>query len=525
MGPAHDRHRSRRHTTDGPSHPSRRPGGDRPRRSAAQRPLRQRGPAAGPGRRAHVDDVQLHGAVGRHGPQHGLLDAGLRSDRRRHGLEAGGVHHRRRQSGRAGPDAADRARGTQVRHPLPRLRPRLLRGARRQPARRRAGVGGLRLVRHPDVDRRGGHLLPRRETDRRQLVERGAHRRLRLDHVAVVRGLLGAASGHHPPGDGDHPPFRELGRAVRAGRRVRDAVVDGEQGGRCRPAVRPALQAELGRVVLEAVLAVSDGHDRVLVHPVPEHPGLHPLRPQPACPDLGPGARPAHHHDPLRLPLGPGHLRLPGGLRKAGVGPGAAGREDRQPGRPALRPGHRPGGDPLGEHRGQPGLAGLRLLQRGAAQGEFPRRGADHRGPRGADLPLEAVLRPAGLHLHLARPGRRAARHRRRHPRRRLLVPAPHPAGPRRPVPHRRPLLVRGRLELAGGRRLPGRRRPRDRRRPPRAAVRRPSDPRPLPARRLRLGGRPGHLAGAVPGTVPDDRRQAAHHGLTPPVDVLVRAG
>ena len=56
-----------------------------------------------------------------------------------------------------------------------------------------------------------------------------------------------ARTRHHRPGDGDPAPVRELGRAVRTGRRRRAADLDRGQGRRPRPAARPALQARLGR--------------------------------------------------------------------------------------------------------------------------------------------------------------------------------------------------------------------------------------------------------------------------------------
>ena len=47
------------------------------------------------------------------------------------------------------------------------------------------------------------------------------------------------------------------------------------------PVVEDAGQAGLGPGLLEDLPDLADGHDRLLVHPVPEHAGLHPVRPQP----------------------------------------------------------------------------------------------------------------------------------------------------------------------------------------------------------------------------------------------------
>ncbi len=75
-----------------------------------------------------------------------------------HELVAGRAHHLPRQLHRAHADGAQRARGHEVRHPVPRLLPAVVRHPRGERARAAAGARGLRLVRHPGVDRRVGHL-------------------------------------------------------------------------------------------------------------------------------------------------------------------------------------------------------------------------------------------------------------------------------------------------------------------------------------------------------------------------------
>ncbi len=104
------------------------------------------------GHQGHRRAVDLHVRLRAH------LHAGLVADRRGDELVAGGAHHLPRQLRRARADGAQRARRHQVRHPLPRLLPRRVRHPRRQRARRPPRPGGLRLVRHPGVDRRRGHL-------------------------------------------------------------------------------------------------------------------------------------------------------------------------------------------------------------------------------------------------------------------------------------------------------------------------------------------------------------------------------
>src|SRR5204862_19470 len=62
---------------------------------------------------------------------------------------------------RPGADGPQRPRRRPLRHPLPRLLPGRLRGPRRQRAGPAPRPGGLRLVRHPDLDRRGPPARPR----------------------------------------------------------------------------------------------------------------------------------------------------------------------------------------------------------------------------------------------------------------------------------------------------------------------------------------------------------------------------
>ena len=189
-------------------------------------------------------------------------------------------------------------------------------------------------------------------------ADAGAGRRLPVDPVAVVRRLLGVESPSSPAGmetlrrfENWAAPFVLVGARRRcwSGSASRPAA-----SVRCSTSRPPGL----GQRLLEGLLPLPHGHDRLLVHPVAQHPRLHPLRRRPARPDLGPGPGPAHHHDRLRPAVGPGHLRLPGRLRRS-----RSGTRSRSPPscdnwrRPAVRPGHRPGRDPVGEHRRQRGLA------------------------------------------------------------------------------------------------------------------------------------------------------------------------
>ena len=89
---------------------------------------------------------------------HPDLHAGLVADRRRHELVAGGADHLPGQLHRAGADGPQRPRRHAVRHSVSGLLPGGVRHARRECAGAAAGPGRVRLVRHPDLDRRQGDL-------------------------------------------------------------------------------------------------------------------------------------------------------------------------------------------------------------------------------------------------------------------------------------------------------------------------------------------------------------------------------
>jgi NCS1 family nucleobase:cation symporter-1 len=86
--------------------------------------------------------------------------------------------------------------GTKYGIPFP-VFARLLRGARRQLSGAAARVRRLRLVRHPDLDRRPGDLHDHRAAGRVRLHARVWIRRAALDHVAVVRRVLAGPDGAH----------------------------------------------------------------------------------------------------------------------------------------------------------------------------------------------------------------------------------------------------------------------------------------------------------------------------------------
>ena len=207
------------------------------------------------------------------------------------------------------------ASGHEVRHPVPGARALELRHPRRERRRDGAGARGLRLVRHPDVDRRAraGHA------DDHAVVRLGRRHRPQGDRV---RRLLGDPGGDHPARHRGHQVPRELRRAAAAGLERRAADLG----------LRRRRQRLLGvvaaghrrRELLVAVRARPGGERRLLDHAVDEHPGLHALREGPALA----GRRPEHRHaaDDDRL-LVHRHRRDVGDdrrVRRADLGPGRA---------------------------------------------------------------------------------------------------------------------------------------------------------------------------------------------------------
>ena len=117
-----------------------------------------------------------------------------------------------RQSHRPRPDAADRPCRRALRHPLCGAGPRLVRDDRRAAAGADPRPGRLRLVRHPDLDRRRGAADPARH-----LAGRGPARRRPCPVLGIGPGQLAAFAAFwaHPAllraqGADDDPPARDL---------------------------------------------------------------------------------------------------------------------------------------------------------------------------------------------------------------------------------------------------------------------------------------------------------------------------
>ena len=128
---------------------------ERIKTGAMASPSVQRGPGADRTRAADVDDLQHSCAVDRDGHSHHHLSPRLGPHGRRDELVAGAVDDLAREPDRPGPHAPERPRRHQVRRPFSRLRPRLVRGEGGQFRGYGQGAGGLRLVRHTDLARRG----------------------------------------------------------------------------------------------------------------------------------------------------------------------------------------------------------------------------------------------------------------------------------------------------------------------------------------------------------------------------------
>ena len=124
--------------------------------------------------------------------------------------------------------------GTKYGIPFPVFVRASFRRARRQHSGGAARAGGLRLVRHSDLDRRAGDLLDAQD----HVAGDGAHAGRRLDLLLRVLAAqhVGGLAGHR-----DHPLSGRRRRAIPARRRTAAAVVDHRQGGRPGPgAQRPS---------------------------------------------------------------------------------------------------------------------------------------------------------------------------------------------------------------------------------------------------------------------------------------------
>ena len=346
-------------------------------------PVVQRRPRARAGGAAQVGHVQLRRALDFHVRLHPDLHAGVVADRRRHELVAGRPHDFSRQPHRARPDGPQRPCRDALRHPLPGLLPRGVRHARRQRAGPAPRARGLRLVRHPDLDRRRGHLQDLAVFDCRA----GIPRRRRTGSASPCRqflcflffwgiNMLVIYQRHrlHPLAAEHQGAAADRARLAAA---VAGPIARRAGSGRCCRSRRQFDSGPAqGRAVLGLLLPGADRHGRLLGDAFAEHPRLLALRQIAARPGHRPGARPAADDGALLVHRRRRHLGDDHHLRPDDLGPGGradAVQESRRAGRRHARALHRDAGDQHRRQRRQP----RQRFRASRADEEFPSASAD----------------------------------------------------------------------------------------------------------------------------------------------------
>ena len=166
----------------------------------------------------------------------------------------------------------------------------------RQRAGDAARAGRLRLVRHPDVDRRARaqHAARRRVAGVGGARPATSGSRSRCSGwcrcAIIVRGLEGIKKL-----ESWSAPLLLAGGALLLGWAIRRG------GGLGHILARIGAAADGARAVLAAVPGGADGQRRLLGDAQPEHSRLHALRAQPALAGARPGARPAGDDDRVRV--------------------------------------------------------------------------------------------------------------------------------------------------------------------------------------------------------------------------------
>jgi len=172
--------------------------------------------------------LQLCVAMGGHERLHSHVHASVWPDCGRHELDSSGAHHTSGESDCVDSHAAECARGHSLRHPVSRIRPRIVWRAWSKCSCNLTRACSLWLVRHPGMDWRTGHLLD--VTNR--MARRSKSFRQQLD-------LLLSLLGHQHDGDlardrNDQIPRRDR-RAVHARGGIASSFLDYTQSGRIRP--------------------------------------------------------------------------------------------------------------------------------------------------------------------------------------------------------------------------------------------------------------------------------------------------
>ncbi len=204
--------------------------------------------------------------------------------------------------------------------PVPGVRARVVRSARRQYSGRAARAGGLRMVRHPDA---GSAARPSTPCSRSSGPRRAAFAGgvwvcffafWALNIAVIWRGIETIKFL-----EGIGAPFM-LGVGL-----LLLWWITGKAGG-----LGPVLSAPSKFHTTARVPAllhpVAHRHGRLLGHRRAQHPRLHALRQIAEGADRGPGARPAHRHDALLVHRRRRHLGLGRALRRGHLGSGGAAR-------------------------------------------------------------------------------------------------------------------------------------------------------------------------------------------------------
>ena len=288
---------------------------------------------------------------------------------------AGAHHHPARQRDRPDPDDPQRARRHEVRRVVSGVVPRRVRRARRERAGDPARDRRVRMVRHPDLDRRAG------AADAADGGVAGVGERAGDDLDLVCDLLAGAGRDHHSR-PRRHQAARGVVGAAAARRRCAAAVVGDRQ--RRRPGPHPVRSAEAAagqHAVLDALSRGADRQRRLLGDAQPEHSRLHALRAEPALADARPGAGPAGDDDGICVSRRRGDERDDRDLRRGDLGSGRADRAHRQPdGRDPRRARGSRRAD-HDEHGRERRVARERLLEPRAEANQLRHRRADHRRP------------------------------------------------------------------------------------------------------------------------------------------------
>jgi hypothetical protein len=175
------------------------------------------------------------------------------------------------------------------------------------------------------------------------------------------------------------PESRELGRALRAAHDRRPSRLGGAEGARLRSAPGAARQVPHVLGIFPGLRPVADGDDRLLGDALPEHAGLHAVRPKPAGAGDRPGLRATRDDVGLRGDGRPHHERDRADLRAADLGSDAARAAVSGPGGHRDLDVHRGRRDARRQHRGQRRFPRQRFRKRLPEGDPLQDRGTHHR--------------------------------------------------------------------------------------------------------------------------------------------------